>query len=64
MTTADLVFTRGPVLTMDAARTRATSLAVVGERIAAVGPHGCGGAARAPPPGGAPTRTPRRPPSP
>ncbi|WP_406384516.1 amidohydrolase [Streptomyces sp. NBC_01618] len=37
MTTADLVFTRGPVLTMDAARTRATSLAVVGERIVAVG---------------------------
>ncbi|MGW2177541.1 amidohydrolase [Streptomyces sp. NPDC001732] len=37
MTTADLVFTRGPVLTMDPARTRATSLAVVGERIAAVG---------------------------
>ncbi|MER5965701.1 amidohydrolase [Streptomyces sp. NPDC002057] len=37
MTTADLVFTRGPVFTVDPARTRATSLAVVGERIAAVG---------------------------
>ncbi|MET9657146.1 amidohydrolase [Streptomyces sp. NPDC006510] len=37
MTTADLVFTRGPVLTMDPARSRATSLAVVGERIVAVG---------------------------
>ncbi|WLQ44420.1 amidohydrolase [Streptomyces laculatispora] len=37
MTTADLVFTRGPVLTADPARTRATSLAVVGDRIAAVG---------------------------
>ncbi|MEU4100525.1 amidohydrolase [Streptomyces tanashiensis] len=37
MTTADLVFTRGPVFTADPARTRATSLAVVGERIAAVG---------------------------
>ncbi|MER5500247.1 amidohydrolase [Streptomyces sp. NPDC002466] len=37
MTAADLVFTRGPVLTTDPARTRATSLAVVGERIAAVG---------------------------
>ncbi|MEU9040548.1 MULTISPECIES: amidohydrolase [unclassified Kitasatospora] len=37
MTEADLVFTRGPVHTGDAARTRATSLAVVGERIAAVG---------------------------
>ncbi|WP_406864239.1 amidohydrolase [Streptomyces sp. HUAS MG47] len=34
---ADLVFTRGPVLTMDSARTRASSLAVTGERIAAVG---------------------------
>ncbi|MFF1510404.1 amidohydrolase [Streptomyces sp. NPDC058326] len=34
---ADLVFTRGPVLTMDAARTRASSLAVTGERITAVG---------------------------
>ncbi|MEV7566902.1 amidohydrolase [Streptomyces tanashiensis] len=37
MTTADLVFTRGPVFTADPARTRATSLAVIGERIAAVG---------------------------
>ncbi|MFJ8621323.1 amidohydrolase [Kitasatospora sp. NPDC093550] len=37
MTEADLVFTRGPVHTGDAARTRASSLAVVGERIAAVG---------------------------
>ncbi|MFD8824955.1 amidohydrolase, partial [Streptomyces sp. NPDC059605] len=37
MTTADLVFTRGPVFTADPARTRASSLAVVGERIAAVG---------------------------
>ncbi|MEV0492239.1 amidohydrolase [Streptomyces atratus] len=37
MTTADLVFTRGPVFTADPARTRATSLAVVGDRIAAVG---------------------------
>ncbi|MFI2735205.1 amidohydrolase [Streptomyces sp. NPDC018711] len=37
MTTADLVFTRGPVFTADPARTRATSLAVVGERIVAVG---------------------------
>ncbi|MFJ8014996.1 amidohydrolase [Streptomyces sp. NPDC096339] len=34
---ADLVFTGGPVLTMDPARTRATSLAVTGARIAAVG---------------------------
>ncbi|MFD3534972.1 amidohydrolase [Streptomyces sp. NPDC058664] len=34
---ADLVFTRGPVLTMDSARTRASSLAVTGERITAVG---------------------------
>ncbi|MFG2898900.1 amidohydrolase [Streptomyces zaomyceticus] len=34
---ADLVFTGGPVLTMDPARTRASSLAVTGERIAAVG---------------------------
>ncbi|APE25760.1 MULTISPECIES: amidohydrolase [Streptomyces] len=34
---ADLVFTGGPVLTMDPARSRATSLAVTGERIAAVG---------------------------
>ncbi|MFJ2867992.1 amidohydrolase [Kitasatospora sp. NPDC087314] len=37
MTKADLVFTRGPVHTGDAARTRASGLAVVGERIAAVG---------------------------
>ncbi|MFB7209270.1 amidohydrolase [Streptomyces sp. NPDC056255] len=37
MTSADLVFTRGPVFTADPARTRATSLAVVGDRIAAVG---------------------------
>ncbi|MGW7445837.1 amidohydrolase [Kitasatospora sp. NPDC054795] len=37
MTDADLVFTRGPVHTGDAARTRASALAVVGERIAAVG---------------------------
>ncbi|MEV7770905.1 amidohydrolase [Kitasatospora sp. NPDC086791] len=37
MTEADLVFTHGPVHTGDAARTRASSLAVVGERIAAVG---------------------------
>ncbi|MFD0340104.1 amidohydrolase [Streptomyces sp. NPDC127117] len=34
---ADLVFTKGPVLTMDPARTRASSLAVSGERITAVG---------------------------
>ncbi|GJF31655.1 amidohydrolase [Kitasatospora sp. NE20-6] len=34
---ADLVFTRGPVHTTDAARTRASSLAVTGERITAVG---------------------------
>ncbi|WP_306325542.1 amidohydrolase [Streptomyces venezuelae] len=34
---ADLVFTGGPVVTMDPARTRASSLAVTGERIAAVG---------------------------
>ncbi|WP_030753042.1 amidohydrolase [Streptomyces griseus] len=34
---ADLVFTRGPVLTLDPARSRATSLAVTGDRIAAVG---------------------------
>ncbi|MFI2415441.1 amidohydrolase [Streptomyces sp. NPDC018947] len=34
---ADLVFTRGPVLTMDPARTRASSLAVTGDRITAVG---------------------------
>ncbi|MFE7633411.1 amidohydrolase [Kitasatospora sp. NPDC057518] len=37
MTQADLVFTHGPVHTGDAARTRASGLAVVGERIAAVG---------------------------
>ncbi|MFE7267231.1 amidohydrolase [Streptomyces sp. NPDC057592] len=37
MTAADLVFTRGPVFTADPARTRATSLAVTGDRIAAVG---------------------------
>ncbi|MFJ7159394.1 amidohydrolase [Streptomyces sp. NPDC101118] len=37
MTQADLVFTGGPVFTADPARTRATSLAVVGDRIAAVG---------------------------
>ncbi|MFI8520299.1 amidohydrolase [Streptomyces sp. NPDC085481] len=37
MSTADLVFTGGPVFTGDPARTRATSLAVVGERITAVG---------------------------
>ncbi|MFE7616373.1 amidohydrolase, partial [Streptomyces sp. NPDC057496] len=37
MTAANLVFTRGPVFTADPARTRASSLAVVGERIVAVG---------------------------
>ncbi|MEU7024167.1 amidohydrolase [Streptomyces sp. NPDC046203] len=37
MSTADLVFTGGPVFTGDPARTRATSLAVGGERITAVG---------------------------
>ncbi|MER5640186.1 amidohydrolase [Kitasatospora sp. NPDC002227] len=37
MNHADLVFTNGPVFTADAARTRATSLAVTGERITAVG---------------------------
>ncbi|MFJ4095931.1 amidohydrolase [Kitasatospora sp. NPDC089913] len=37
MTKADLVFTRGPVHTGDAARTRATGLAVTGDRITAVG---------------------------
>ncbi|MFE6503827.1 amidohydrolase [Kitasatospora sp. NPDC057738] len=37
MTEADLVFTHGPVHTGDAARTRASGLAVVGERITAVG---------------------------
>ncbi|WP_033822128.1 amidohydrolase [Kitasatospora sp. MBT63] len=34
---ADLVLTGGPVFTADAARTRATALAVTGERITAVG---------------------------
>ncbi|AUG80638.1 amidohydrolase [Kitasatospora sp. MMS16-BH015] len=37
MNHADLVFTNGPVFTADPARTRATSLAVTGERITAVG---------------------------
>ncbi|MFJ9950358.1 amidohydrolase [Kitasatospora sp. NPDC091207] len=37
MPKADLVFTNGPVHTGDPARTRATSLAVTGERITAVG---------------------------
>ena len=37
MTSADLVFTGGPVFTVDPARTRASSLAVVGDRIVAVG---------------------------
>ncbi|MGW3041086.1 amidohydrolase [Kitasatospora sp. NPDC001159] len=37
MTEADLVLTHGPVHTGDAARTRASSLAVTGERITAVG---------------------------
>ncbi|MFE0582893.1 amidohydrolase [Streptomyces sp. NPDC058874] len=37
MAKADLVFTRGPVFTVDPARTRATSLAVTGDRITAVG---------------------------
>ncbi|WP_439957506.1 amidohydrolase [Nocardia crassostreae] len=37
MSYADLVFTGGSVLTMDSARTRATALAVTGDRIAAVG---------------------------
>ncbi|WP_329490353.1 amidohydrolase [Kitasatospora sp. NBC_01246] len=37
MSKADLVFTNGPVHTGDPARTRATSLAVTGERISAVG---------------------------
>ncbi|MFF1923058.1 amidohydrolase [Streptomyces sp. NPDC058221] len=36
-TPADLVFTGGPVHTTDAARTRATTVAVTGERITAVG---------------------------
>ncbi|QNE78284.1 amidohydrolase family protein [Streptomyces finlayi] len=34
---ADLVLTGGPVLTMDAARTRATTLAVTSDRVTAVG---------------------------
>ncbi|MBT2490262.1 amidohydrolase [Streptomyces sp. ISL-96] len=34
---ADLVFTGGPVLTLDAARTRATTVAVTGDRVTAVG---------------------------
>ncbi len=37
MTPADLVFTGGPIHTQDPARTRASSLAVTGERITAVG---------------------------
>src|SRR5215467_4895692 len=37
MEPADLVFTGGPVHTADAARSRATSVAVRGERIVAVG---------------------------
>ncbi|MFF8693797.1 amidohydrolase [Streptomyces sp. NPDC015144] len=37
MTAADLVFTRGPVFTADPARSRASSLAVTGDRITAVG---------------------------
>ncbi|GAA1960437.1 amidohydrolase [Kitasatospora viridis] len=37
MSKADLVFTNGPVHTGDPARTRASSLAVTGERITAVG---------------------------
>ncbi|MFC9342205.1 amidohydrolase [Streptomyces sp. NPDC057020] len=37
MTSADLVFTGGPVFTVDPARTRASSLAVVGDRVVAVG---------------------------
>ncbi|MCG6495288.1 amidohydrolase [Kitasatospora sp. A2-31] len=37
MNKADLVFTHGPVHTGDPARTRATALAVAGERITAVG---------------------------
>ncbi len=36
---ADLVFTGGPVHTVDPARSRATSVAVRGERIVAVGPR-------------------------
>ncbi|MFF3979958.1 amidohydrolase [Streptomyces sp. NPDC001828] len=34
---ADLVFTGGPVLTLDAARSRATTVAVTGDRVTAVG---------------------------
>ncbi|MGW0562148.1 amidohydrolase [Streptomyces sp. NPDC003016] len=34
---ADLVFTGGPVLTLDAARTRATTVVVTGDRVTAVG---------------------------
>ncbi|MCX5383391.1 amidohydrolase [Streptomyces sp. NBC_00083] len=34
---ADLVFTGGPVLALDAARTRATTVAVTGDRVTAVG---------------------------
>ncbi|MGW3520292.1 amidohydrolase [Streptomyces hydrogenans] len=37
MPQADLVFTGGPILTLDPARSRATSLAVTGDRITAVG---------------------------
>ncbi|MFD4370498.1 amidohydrolase [Streptomyces sp. NPDC058486] len=37
MAAADLVFTRGPVLTLDPARSRASSLAVTGDRITVVG---------------------------
>ncbi|MFF0622548.1 amidohydrolase [Streptomyces sp. NPDC004296] len=37
MAKADLVFTNGPIHTSDPARTRASSLAVTGERITAVG---------------------------
>ncbi|MFB7723604.1 amidohydrolase [Nocardia sp. NPDC056100] len=37
MSHADLVFTGGAVLTMDSARSRATALAVTGDRISAVG---------------------------
>lgn len=36
-TPADLVFTGGPVLTLDAARSRASTVAVTGDRITAVG---------------------------
>ncbi|MGW2816222.1 amidohydrolase [Streptomyces sp. NPDC001415] len=39
-TTADLVFTGGPVLTLDAARSRTTTVAVTGDRITAVGHDG------------------------